>query len=232
VADREVAEILGEIREQVRSQKRSELHSASIVGNGRATQLDRDLIALLKRLSVQLETLARAQDRLPPVVSNRTGWLARLELWVKGQAGRATRWYAWEQVNFNRAVTEALREIAGALNSIAHNQAAGETSYGTRATNDSDLASLASRIAALKVSSQKIEELDAEVAGLRRILDERFSQLRDEQRVLLEQILDEQRVHLKQLALEIRETALRAERDARRLEMRLDEIANRNEPPA
>src|SRR5437016_4866219 len=119
--------------------------------------------------------MERAQDRLPPVVSNRTGWLSRLEIWFKGQAGRATRWYAWEQVNFNRAVTEALKEIAGALSSIARNQIGGAPSDNARAMNSSDLASLESRIAALKLSSQKIENLDAEVADLRRTLDERFS---------------------------------------------------------
>jgi len=229
VADREVAEILGEIRERVRSQAPSKLNEAGSAGNGRAgVQIDRDLIALLKRLSAHLETLARAQDRLPPVMSDRTGWLSRLEIWVKGQAGRATRWYAWEQVNFNRAVTKALQEIAGALSSIAQNQMSGETVVKERATNSAGLASLESRIASLETSSAKIEGLEAEIASLRRNLDERFSQLRDEQRLLLEQITDEQRVHLKQLALEIRETAMTAEREAHALQTRLDEIAGRS----
>ncbi len=217
MAEREVAEVLAEIRERVRSQTPSRRDYAS---NGRALSSDSDLIPLLRRLSAQLETMERAQDRLPPVVSNRTGWLARLELWIKGKAGRATRWYAWEQVNFNRAVTEALKEIAGALSSITQNQS------GAHTANSSDPASLESRIASLERSAQKIERWEAEAAALRQTLDERFSQVHDEQRALLEQILDEQRVHLKHLALEIRETALAAERDMRNLERRLNEIDN------
>ena len=69
----------------------------------------------MARIDAYLTTTARAWDRLPPLVSKRSGGLARLELWVKRRFKQATRWYSWEQINFNAAVHHALRDTLDAL---------------------------------------------------------------------------------------------------------------------
>src|SRR5882672_4744393 len=62
-----------------------------------------------------LSVLARAWDRLPPLVSNRTGTSAGLELWLKAKIKRALRWITWEQVNFNAATHHTFLEVIEAL---------------------------------------------------------------------------------------------------------------------
>jgi len=63
-----------------------------------------------------LTTTARAWDRLPPVFSNRSGTAARIEVWLKARLKIFSRWFTWEQVNFNAAVHHALLEALQALN--------------------------------------------------------------------------------------------------------------------
>jgi len=69
----------------------------------------------LSRLQAHLTTTARAWDRLPPIFSNRSGSAARIELWVKARLKNFSRWFTWEQVNFNAAVHHALGEALEAL---------------------------------------------------------------------------------------------------------------------
>jgi hypothetical protein len=69
----------------------------------------------LSRLSAHLTTTARAWDRLPPLYSNRRGSAARLELWLKARLKSMSRWFTWEQVNFNSAVHHALAETLHTL---------------------------------------------------------------------------------------------------------------------
>jgi len=76
--------------------------------------------ASLARLAAHLTTTGRAWDRLPPVFSNRSGAVARLELWIKARFKTLGRWFTWEQVNFNAAVHHALTETLAALS--AHEQ--------------------------------------------------------------------------------------------------------------
>src|SRR4051794_12980660 len=59
--------------------------------------------------------LARAWDRLPPVVTNRTGAAASLELWIKNKLRRALHWITWEQVNFNAATHQTFVELIESL---------------------------------------------------------------------------------------------------------------------
>ncbi|MGH9959060.1 MAG: hypothetical protein ACREBC_18340, partial [Pyrinomonadaceae bacterium] len=119
MVDEEVENILREIRERVRSENQTPALSSPL-----GTEADRDArhsngepgtSELLTRIDAHLTTTARAWDRLPPLVSNRTGGLARLELWVKRHLKRATRWYSWEQINFNAAVHHALCDTLAAL---------------------------------------------------------------------------------------------------------------------
>ncbi|MFN2578877.1 MAG: hypothetical protein ABR607_14450, partial [Pyrinomonadaceae bacterium] len=66
----------------------------------------------------------RAWNRLPPVVSNRRGTVARIELWIKNTCRPLTRWFTWEQVNFNRAVHDALSDAVRILLAEAQELAA------------------------------------------------------------------------------------------------------------
>lgn len=103
--DAEVESVLLEIRERLRG-----ITDASADGDG-----DRSREALA-RIEGSLAVAERAWDRLPPVVSDRTGWRARLELWLKRRLKGATNWFTWEQINFNAATKDALRATLAALN--------------------------------------------------------------------------------------------------------------------
>lgn len=118
--DQEVETALREIRERVVSQPLPAARTAPAI----ADQSDRHPPALvtpsrsngaMTRLNAHLTTTARAWDRLPPVFSNRTGNAARVELWIKARLKRISRWFTWEQVNFNAAVHHALGETVQAL---------------------------------------------------------------------------------------------------------------------
>lgn len=129
----EVESILNEIRERVRQEHEpanaplrldpseqpapaSLVHPNSANGAGKGESLN--------RLSAYLTATARAWDRLPPLNSNRKGTAARLELWIKARLKSMTRWFTWEQVNFNSAVHHALSETLHALSETLHALAA------------------------------------------------------------------------------------------------------------
>jgi 2-polyprenyl-3-methyl-5-hydroxy-6-metoxy-1,4-benzoquinol methylase len=126
MADEEVERILREIRERVRSEPPVTAFNAepSATGNGGgdgavAPGLDRGAATTdVALIGSYLTTTERAWDRLPPLVSNRSGALARMELWVKRHAKTAARWFTWEQVNFNAAVHHALRDMVQALSDV------------------------------------------------------------------------------------------------------------------
>jgi hypothetical protein len=69
----------------------------------------------LSRIEACIGVAERARNRLPPFVSDRRGWSARLEVWMKRRLRRATNWFTWEQVNFNSAVVDALRSAHALL---------------------------------------------------------------------------------------------------------------------
>jgi RND superfamily putative drug exporter len=122
MVDEEVENTLREIRERVRLTAEFEADSpravVSSAANGSHTpgnECATKTAEITARIDAHLTTTARAWDRLPPLVSKRSGGLARLELWVKRRFKRATRWYSWEQINFNAAVHHALRDVLDAL---------------------------------------------------------------------------------------------------------------------
>lgn len=135
MADTEVEQTLREIRERVRAEVRSRadvsppreglavaVESAPVGqrANGAHAAAPSDahaasLSGALARLEANLSTAERAWNKLPPLMSYRTGWAARLELWVKRQIKRATHWFTWEQVNFNASAYHALRDTRAAL---------------------------------------------------------------------------------------------------------------------
>jgi hypothetical protein len=138
--DAEVERVLLEIRERLRTA------DAAVAGD----EGDRSR-ETLARIEASLALMGRAWDRLPPVVSDRTGWRAGLELWLKRLARRATNWFTWEQINFNAAARDALRSAHTALGEQAQQQA-----------------ELRERIGALDAELQELRQLRAEVERLRR----------------------------------------------------------------
>lgn len=124
--DEEVETVLREIRERVISQPLAQSslpepppggangnqHSPAVAN----AETDALSSAAMARLKAHLTTTARAWDRLPPVFSNRSGTAARIEVWIKAQLKIFSRWFTWEQVNFNAAVHHALGETLQALN--------------------------------------------------------------------------------------------------------------------
>ena len=132
----DVETVLTEIRERVMAESKA-LAPATVrqdqvaVGNNNEQHSQTNHNAALDRLSVQLGVTARAWDRLPPVISNRRGALSRLEISIKKLFRPLTRWFTWEQVNFNAAVHHALldalkllraqdQELVALRSAIAH----------------------------------------------------------------------------------------------------------------
>src|SRR5207302_10131356 len=118
----EVESILNEIRERVRTEeKQREAAVAVATQNGKdsnpAISPAAPAIATesLARLEAHLTTTSRAWDRLPPVFSNRSGMAARLEFWIKARLKSLSRWFTWEQINFNSAVHHGLSDALEAL---------------------------------------------------------------------------------------------------------------------
>ncbi|MCA1593166.1 MAG: hypothetical protein LC754_11050 [Acidobacteria bacterium] len=246
MAEQEVESVLREIREQVRAgQARASLDAQRTTEDGAGDSLyessgERSSVAAgaRARIEAHLATTARAWDRLPPVVTNRSGWAARLELWLKRHLKRATRWYAWEQVNFNASVHHALHDTLEALTAYerhleklraemraeaearrAELEAQGDelrarlsaTEARFAADNEQLRASLASGVEQLR------GEQRAHVEGLR-------NELREELRERDEHLRDEQRVCFKQLSLETGEAAVMQDRARRDIESRLEKL--------
>jgi hypothetical protein len=209
MAETDVENILREIRERVRERQTPvSTGMRSATGNGAGdSDLRRDketaTAEALALIDSYLTTTARAWDRLPPVVSNRSGLSARLELWLKRHLKRATRWYAWEQINFNAAVHHALRDMLQVLSN--HERA------------------LVKLLAETETRQAELKQQQAEIAGQKTQLSELASELRERD----ERLLNEQRVCFKQLSLETSEAAVLEDRARRKAEGLLDELRQR-----
>jgi hypothetical protein len=123
----DVETILNQIRERVVSEENARLPGNAVStsassSNGSASGSNQE--EALARLSEQLTVTGRAWNRLPPIFSNRRGTLARIELWMKNACRPLTRWFTWEQVNFNRAVHDALSDVTKILMAEAQELAA------------------------------------------------------------------------------------------------------------
>ncbi|HZM99644.1 MAG TPA: hypothetical protein VFB70_09635 [Pyrinomonadaceae bacterium] len=124
--DEEVETVLREIRDRVISQPLAQPTLPGPAPGGANGNQNSPLVATTEtsavgsgataRLNAHLTTTARAWDRLPPVFSNRSGTAARIEVWLKARLKSFSRWFTWEQVNFNAAVHHALLEALQALN--------------------------------------------------------------------------------------------------------------------
>jgi hypothetical protein len=121
MVDREVTDILDEIRSRVRASEVLPDPVTPQTSNGDRGATGLETLSLdhapNKPDYASLTVMARAWDRLPPLVSNRSGVTARLELWIKSKLKAALRWITWEQVNFNGATHQTFLELIESLNS-------------------------------------------------------------------------------------------------------------------
>jgi multidrug efflux pump subunit AcrA (membrane-fusion protein) len=224
--DEEVEMVLREIRERVVSQPLAEpplARPAPAPGNGDGKPL---LIAnadpgirsseSLARLNAHLTTTARAWDRLPPIFSNRSGVAARIEVWIKARLKSLSRWFTWEQVNFNAAVHHALGDT---LQTLANQEAA--------------IAALRAQLAQTESEAQarrsEIELLHTEIAQLQSETAARRVDVQNQQKetnALRAELRGE--VEASRIRAADQETQLRAEIETQKTEAagRLSEVAN------
>lgn len=247
MADTEVETILREIRERVLSQQRAgdDIAAAAarpMMTNGNGVG-DSDAGGMLRTLAAEnralinsyLTTTARTWDRLPPVVTNRSGLLARLDLWLKRRLRTATRWFTWEQVNFNAATHHALRDMLplfsayeqelGKLRAQIDAEVAAEVAakVAAEAARRTDLAEHQTKLVTLGVELRDV--IEAQIAVMSARVAELVNELRDRDELLRE----EQRVCFKQLALETSEAAVLEDRARRKTEALLAELQQRIE---
>jgi hypothetical protein len=250
----DVESILKQIRDQVRSEADAAAPAQVVPAEtGNPATLDNSYgnAEALARLSAHLTTTGRAWDRLPPIFSNRRGTAARIEIWIKTRLRSLTRWFTWEQVNFNSAVHHALADTLASLQAQEQRSATfrAELTQGLNeikqrleevsgAVEDRALeirqqnATLQSQQAALNSVGKSAEDLKSwlaaqandSVAGLARMAGEINTRLAE----LAADLREEQRVCYKQLSLEATETALADERALRAIESRLENLENMN----
>lgn len=170
----------------------------------------------LERLRAALAAARRAQDSLPPITSYRHGVIARVELWVKRRFKSATRWFTWEQANFNAATVNSFESTVKVLAELEQ----ALLDLKSKVNDDSgleigDSAAITTRLSVLETNVQSlVEQIQAQSAEQARRID---------------LLIDEQRVCFKQLALQISEAAVVADRGKRNLQMQVDELARRLE---
>jgi len=210
----DVEAILEQIRERVVSGEDAPVSTRQARANGSAAHST--VNEPLTRASAQLAVTGRAWDRLPPVYSNRRGAPARLELWIKRTCKPLTRWFTWEQVNFNRAVNDALVDVIEILKIEAHELA----SLRTQLTSEMhrEFVTLRSEFEAAERARNELEaRLNEANAALARLSE------------MLASLFEEARGGHTQLANKLNElvTTLRAEQQAqdRALDHRLADLA-------
>lgn len=220
----EVETILSSIRDRVEAEERRRANSfapTSDNGDGLGPLAAGDTSGApeqtesLARLSAHLTATARAWNRLPPVLSNRGGAAGRLELWIKSRLKSLSRWFTWEQVNFNAAVHHSLSETLELLSAQKQELIRLRAELGKK---ERELQELRVRLDAQ--STEMRARRDNEESEIRARLSEIDLRLAE----LAHDLREEQRVCFRQLALEISETAVLEDRCRRNLESRLEQL--------
>ena len=226
MADTEVENILREIRERVYAEQEAAAAAHSAGDNGATTQQNRELepAGSLRRLESYLTTTARAWDRLPPLVSNRSGTTARIELWLKRHFKRATRWYAWEQINFNAAVHHALSDMVQLMS--ANQETIQNLREQLRVESENRRADSGAQLAEQRLESAAII---AAIESRAVVVDDRLAAIVNELRETTARLQEEQGVSYKQLALETSEAAVLEDRARRRTDALLEQLQRRIE---
>jgi len=111
----DVEKTLREIRDRVRVQLRQQSLSPTTPAST-AEQSGANGPAI-ESIKANLSVVERARTRLPPITSYRKGLVAKVELWIKRLLRRASHWFTWEQVNFNSATSNSLKDVLGVLSS-------------------------------------------------------------------------------------------------------------------
>jgi hypothetical protein len=249
-----VEAILQQIRERVTAEQDAPVSSTARAKgaplNGSAA--NSNVNESLTRASAHLAVTGRAWDRLPPVFSNRSGALARLELRIKRTCKSLTRWFTWEQVNFNREVNDALCDVIEILKIQAHELASLRAQLTNemhpdflelRSRFDGQSARLTETEVALARLSDALGSLADEARGghsqLANKLNELAAALRTEQQTekstqgqelnrrlaeLAAELREDQRVCFRQLSLESSESAILEDRGRRELLTRLEKL--------
>jgi uncharacterized phage infection (PIP) family protein YhgE len=171
----DVEEILNQIRERVVAEHSVRPDETALVTNGSSSNGSSPAANYddaLQRLRTHLAIAGRAADRLPPVFSSRQGTRARLELWIKNKSKPLTRWFTWEQVNFNRAVNDALDDVVEILKGEAQELAALRRQ-------------LSQEMQAVRAEAdERAHELQSSQALFRSEIEARLQQLKQEMRSL------------------------------------------------
>jgi len=237
MVDHEVVEILAEIKRRVSNAQEKPLTETAGVVAKPASSVSNVSSSGVNGFA-SLPVMARAWDRLPPVVSNRTGTLARFELWLKEKLRTAFCWFTWEQVNFNSATYQTLLEVVASLNRYEQQFSELRTELRQdieaqreelKQLSSEQLSSLTDRIDQLdRQHLALIAQLNARLEGLSQLAKDqqaetqtRLTELVSEARVRNEQLTDEQRVCYKQLSLELSESRVLEDRARRELEARI-----------
>jgi hypothetical protein len=188
MVDREVEDTLREIRERVLTESPRVAHAPDATNATAQTLAHPNGAAVesgdaLERLQANLATTERAWSRLPPILSYRRGFAARVELWLKRQIKRITHWFTWEQVNFNSAVNHALTDVRDAL--ATHERVLAQTRSelaalrdATQSGSDALRASLDSLRAEADAERARASELRTRLAASESRLDSGFDELR------------------------------------------------------
>ena len=249
MVDQEVVDILAEIRQRVAS---AQVNSPEA---GRTPHVSPPTTptdsVFVKRHFASLSVLDRAWDRLPPLVSKRTGTSAKFELWIKSNLKRALRWLTWEQVNFNAATRQTFVEVIETLAAYERQLALQQSELSMM--RDEFASHLGQMADEMRVQREQIERLQGELNAQRSLLfsqqsdfkerldvfentikdfqsqtaaeaRSRFDDLLKEFRERDERLLDEQRVCFKQLRLELSESQVLQERARRELDVRLGKL--------
>jgi DNA repair exonuclease SbcCD ATPase subunit len=247
MAETEIESVLRQIRERVLAEQRSAPTGSVPLGDGGNGLSEPDGLEMTRPLSETitednlllinsyLTTTARTWDRLPPLVSNRSGGVAKLELWLKRQLKRATRWFTWEQVNFNASVHHALRDLLPILSTQAQELAnlreqIEQTAKVQQLTSDQHQSDLLAQRGELEMQQRAIEAQQIQLEAQRSEIEEQREQaagLVNELRERMMHLQEEQRVSSRQLALETSEAATLADRARRKTEALLAELQRR-----
>lgn len=155
----DVENTLREIRNRVRVQMRRQTPSA----DHHTLSPSQTHEAELESLKANLSVIERSWNRLPPLTSYRSGWVAELELWCKRILKRASHWFTWEQINFNSATSNSLQDVLIVLS--AHEEMLSEL--------NNQLEKLAAATAELRTELQELPPKDE--LGLNNFAEQRPS---------------------------------------------------------
>jgi hypothetical protein len=234
MVETDVEHVLAEIRERVRATHQASTAASNGVDSSAVARNSRRVSTTetLALIDSYLTTTARAWDQFPPLVSNRKGFSARFELLLKRFFRRSTRWYVWEQINFNAAIHHALRDLLPLLAASedeleklrAENIAVRDTLQVALERQQGELAALRAELAktqaALRQESDLSNSRNAQVATQ---LNALLKELRERD----EHLRIEQRVCFKQVTLEMSEAATLEDRSRRKTDTLLTELQRR-----